>query len=320
MNPSISVVIPVRNRAEVIPRAVRSALVQTLAPGEVIVVDDASTDDTVAAIEAIGDPRVKLVRHTTRRGAPAARNAGLHAAEGDVVAFLDSDDEWLPSRLARQVPKIADAGLLACGFEVHKGSRVVRAAPGCFRRSGAYERLLGLRGGPITTSCLMLDRRTPAADSRFDERLPALQDLDFAIRATAAAGLSHVDDVLVIKHSGSGERVFITENEVAARRLLLDLHAGALAADGRARGAHHLALARALATGECGDPREIEGHLGAAAEAWPGPPTRVARLSWRFGGARALRLACKVWWFAAEDPVGRVRNQIRTVAARRPRG
>lgn len=292
---------------------------QTLPPDEVVVVDDASTDGTVAAVEAIDDPRVKVVRHAARSGASAARNAGLDAAEGDVIGFLDSDDEWLPNRMARQVPTTADAGLLACGFEVRTEARTIRAAPGCFRKGATSERLLALRGGPLTTSCLMFDRRTRAANSRFDERLPALEDLDFAIRATNVAKLSHVDDVLLIKHSGSAERLFTTEHEVKARRLLLQLHAEGLKADGPARGAHHLALARALAIDQrMSEDREIDVQLAAAA--WPGISTNLARLSWRFGGARALRLSCRVWWFAAENPFGRARSAIWSLTRTRPGG
>ncbi|HEU5149619.1 MAG TPA: glycosyltransferase family 2 protein [Iamia sp.] len=311
MYPSISVIIPVRDRAEVVARAVRSALAQTLPPDEVIVIDDASADDTVAAVEAIDDRRVRLIRHRQRRGASAARNTGIDTADGDVLGFLDSDDEWQPGRLARQVPQAPDAGLLACGFEVRTGSTRRRAAPGCFRGRTPHRRLLALRGGPITTSCLMVDRRTPVASTRFDERLPALQDLDFAIRATDAARFSHVDEVLVTKHSGAAGRVFTTENEIAARRLLLELHARELAQDGPARGAHHLALARALAGSR--QVAEVAEHLDAAAEAWPGIPSRLAQLSWRSGGVPGLRLSCKVWWFVAEDPIGRARSVTRSV-------
>jgi hypothetical protein len=165
----------------------------------------------------------------------------------------------------------------------------------------------------------MFDRRTRAANSRFDERLPALEDLDFAIRATNVAKLSHVDDVLLIKHSGSAERLFTTEHEVKARRLLLQLHAEGLKADGPARGAHHLALARALAIDQrMSEDREIDVQLAAAA--WPGISTNLARLSWRFGGARALRLSCRVWWFAAENPFGRARSAIWSLTRTRPGG
>lgn len=96
----VSAVIPTHNRAHLVTRAIRSALA-ALSPGdEVIVVDDGSTDDTAAAVEAFGPP-VRLMR-LSHRGAGAARNAGLDAARGPFVAFLDDDDEWFPDKIALQ--------------------------------------------------------------------------------------------------------------------------------------------------------------------------------------------------------------------------
>jgi glycosyltransferase involved in cell wall biosynthesis len=96
----VSVVIPTYDRAQLVTRAIRSALA-ALSPGdEVVVVDDGSTDDTARAVEEFGPP-VRLLR-LPHRGAGAARNAGLAAAHGPLVAFLDSDDEWFPDKIALQ--------------------------------------------------------------------------------------------------------------------------------------------------------------------------------------------------------------------------
>jgi glycosyltransferase involved in cell wall biosynthesis len=97
---SVSVVIPTYNRAELVSRAIRSALA-ALSPGdEIVVADDGSTDDTAAAVEAFGPP-VRLLR-LPHAGPGATRNAGLDAARGPLVAFLDSDDEWFPDKIALQ--------------------------------------------------------------------------------------------------------------------------------------------------------------------------------------------------------------------------
>ena len=96
----VSAIIPTYNRAHLVTRAIRSALA-ALSPGdEVVVVDDGSTDETVAAVEAFGPP-VRLLR-LPHRGAGSARNAGLDAARGDLVGFLDDDDEWFPDKVALQ--------------------------------------------------------------------------------------------------------------------------------------------------------------------------------------------------------------------------
>jgi hypothetical protein len=97
---AVSVIIPTYNRADLVPRAIRSALA-TISPGdEIVVADDGSTDGTAAAVEAFGPP-VRLLR-LSHRGAGPARNAGLDAARGPLVAFLDSDDEWMPDKIALQ--------------------------------------------------------------------------------------------------------------------------------------------------------------------------------------------------------------------------
>ena len=95
--PKVSVILPTFNRADTIMRAIRSAQAQTFQDWELIVVDDGSTDDTAALISGV-DPRLLLIRQENR-GFTEARNTGIRAARGDYVAFLDSDDEFLPHHL-----------------------------------------------------------------------------------------------------------------------------------------------------------------------------------------------------------------------------
>lgn len=97
--PLLSVVIPTRNRAQMVCEAIDSALSQRAGQVEVIVVDDGSTDDTANVLAKRFGSRIQLLRHATRRGAGAARNAGIRMARGHLVAFLDDDDIWLPGKL-----------------------------------------------------------------------------------------------------------------------------------------------------------------------------------------------------------------------------
>ena len=96
-------IIPTHNRGKCIERAIASVLAQTYADLEAIVVDDGSEDDTVRVVEAYArkDSRIRLIEHDKRKGAQAARNTGIHAARGEWIAFLDSDDEWLHDSLAQ---------------------------------------------------------------------------------------------------------------------------------------------------------------------------------------------------------------------------
>jgi glycosyltransferase involved in cell wall biosynthesis len=97
----VSVVIPALNREKYLPTAIGSVLAQTYSDFEVIVVDDGSADGTrqVAEEYARKDPRVRCLAHGQKKGAQAARNSGIHAARGQWIAFLDSDDQWLPDSL-----------------------------------------------------------------------------------------------------------------------------------------------------------------------------------------------------------------------------
>ncbi len=117
----VSVIIPTYNRAAMLGAAIESTLTQTRLPGEIIVVDDGSTDDTSNVVGGFGN-RVRCITQENR-GVAAARNAGLAAAKGDLVAFLDSDDLWYPFKLELQVAlleRMSGVGLVCSEFDVLK--------------------------------------------------------------------------------------------------------------------------------------------------------------------------------------------------------
>ncbi|TKJ32795.1 MAG: hypothetical protein CEE38_22180 [Planctomycetes bacterium B3_Pla] len=122
--PKVSVVIPTYNRANCIGRAIQSARRQTHKEIEIIVVDDGSTDNTEEIIKLIPDQRIRYIRCETNSGSGAARNEGLKVAQGNYIAFLDSDDEWLPEKLARQVERMdaepPEVGVCFCGARIFK--------------------------------------------------------------------------------------------------------------------------------------------------------------------------------------------------------
>src|SRR5215203_2614836 len=100
--PLVSAVVPAYNASRTVVEAVNSVLTQTVRDLEVIVVDDGSRDDTADVVRSIDDPRVSLITKQNE-GASSARNAGIRAARGRYVAFLDADDLWLRSKLERQL-------------------------------------------------------------------------------------------------------------------------------------------------------------------------------------------------------------------------
>lgn len=117
--PRVSVIMPAYNAAAFIREAMRSVLEQTLRDIELIVVDDASTDDTVAVVESLDDARIALLRLPRNGGAVAARNAGIERAAGCYIALLDADDVALPQRLATQLALLERSGADVCasGYE-----------------------------------------------------------------------------------------------------------------------------------------------------------------------------------------------------------
>jgi len=194
----ISVVIPAFNRPQKMRRAVASVLGQKdLRPNdlEIIVVDDASTPPLLL-VDA--DPRVKIVRLTENKGPSGARNAGIRAASGDYLAFLDSDDLWLPDKLARQLALFkelevkTDRSLLAlvCGF--YYPNRVTRRLEARVPRSAS--RLSDFTSGCWFSpgSALFLHRSAYGRIGLLDERLRRLEDLDWFIRFGQEGGQLHV--------------------------------------------------------------------------------------------------------------------------------
>lgn len=109
MPPTVSVIIPAYNRAATIVRSIQSVLAQTLQDLELIIVDDGSTDQTRKVAGEIRDERIRLICHERNLGAAAARNTGMKAATGKYVAWLDSDDEWLPEKLQIQLEAFGQA-------------------------------------------------------------------------------------------------------------------------------------------------------------------------------------------------------------------
>jgi glycosyltransferase involved in cell wall biosynthesis len=106
--PTVSVIIPSFNLAHYLPLAIESALEQTHQPLEIIVVDDASTDQTSEVVRRFGD-KIKYLVHSTNRYAAAARNTGLRASSGELIAFLDGDDRYHPEKLATQASFLQDS-------------------------------------------------------------------------------------------------------------------------------------------------------------------------------------------------------------------
>lgn len=261
--PTVSVVIPTYNRAEAVQRTLDSVLEQTFEDFEAIVVDDASDDDTVEVIEAYDDPRVTLLQHETNRGGSVARNTGIDAAEGSYLAFLDSDDEWRPRKLERQVETLERRGdewvAAYCGVEMVRDTEphpLRKLATAYFSRLNVTE---GAEGGEELVGDVLTDDLHTSAGSTliveadvvreidgFDESFDRFQDSEFLIRVLKQGKLAYVNAPLVRRY-GSGNPS-ASELEAADRHYLRTFAetVRALEADGRdVLGAHRYMLGKA---------------------------------------------------------------------------
>jgi glycosyltransferase involved in cell wall biosynthesis len=201
-SPVVSVVIPSYNRAKSLPGSVASVLGQTFRDFEVIVVDDGSTDDTsVDEISAI-DPRVRLIRHEVNRGAAAARNTGIREAKGKYVAFLDSDDYWLPKKLEVQVKHLESGhGNLFASCTRHFVTFSKDSRTWC--RLLNYQRdirkqLLQFGCDLSPGSTLVVRREIFDSVGYFDENLRRYEDWDWLLRYFKTGTIAIPEEVLAL--------------------------------------------------------------------------------------------------------------------------
>ena len=185
--PFFSIVIPVFNRASKLGDAIRSVLAQGEQDFEIVVVDDGSSDDPEAVARAFRDPRILFMRQPNRGGG-AARNAGIDLARGRFVAFLDSDDAYLPNHLANMRTALASSentvGYARIVVDRGRGRMLIKP-PRAIRPGEAMADYLLRDRGFVPTITVVVERRI-AARVRYDEDLRAAEDTDFAIRLQLA--------------------------------------------------------------------------------------------------------------------------------------
>jgi glycosyltransferase involved in cell wall biosynthesis len=208
--PAISVIMPVFNRAASVGQAIDSVLGQSFGDFELIVVDDGSSDGTTAAVEAVTDKRVRLVRLPSNRGGNAARNRGIDEARAPLLAFLDSDDLYLPDKLGFTV-RYFEANP---EIDVLIDSFVKRYATGRERPDVALRNPV-LRSNAEIVEALYLRRiwkatpgiavrtKTAIAAGKFDEELKRRQDFDFLLRLAKVGRCASTDETLWVKTNTS---------------------------------------------------------------------------------------------------------------------
>lgn len=203
----VSVVVPTHNRAPLLPRALDSVLDQTLAPLEIIVVDDGSSDETANVIKEVY-PSVRYLKQDNR-GVSTARNRGIAAASGEWIALLDSDDTWLPGKLAAQRELLeANPGHRICHTEeiwIRNGRRVNAMKKHAKSGGHIFHRCLPLC--VISPSSVLLQRSLIDEVGDFDEDLPVCEDYDLWLRICAREPVAFVEAPQIVKHGGHADQL-----------------------------------------------------------------------------------------------------------------
>jgi glycosyltransferase involved in cell wall biosynthesis len=208
---AVSVIIPTYNRALKTARAVSSVLFQTFSDYEVVVVDDGSSDETERALQTFGR-RIRVLFHGENRGVSAARNSGIRASDGPLIAFLDSDDYWFPEKLSAQAAFFeSHPQAVACQSEelwIRRGRRVNPMAKHRKPSGEIFE--ASLNRCLVSPSAVMLRRGLLEEAGLFDESLPACEDYDLWLRISCRHPVHLLREPLLIKEGGAPDQLSAT--------------------------------------------------------------------------------------------------------------
>ncbi|MEX2535998.1 MAG: glycosyltransferase family 2 protein [Trueperaceae bacterium] len=243
-DPLVTVVLPTYNRAHSIEKSLRSVLVQSYKNLEVIVVDDASTDRTEQVVMSIGDPRIRYIRHAVNRGGGAARNTGINSAKAAYVAFQDSDDEWFPEKLEKEMKVFRSAppavGVVYSAFIRHYRSKTEYIPGKQIKKQSGYIHKELLTTNFITSATVVARKQCLEHVGMFDEKFPRLQDWELWIRLSRHFEFYFVEEALVNVYVSDDS---ISMNDLAlfeAQELLLVKHGRLFDMGGARVIGHHL--------------------------------------------------------------------------------
>jgi len=206
-DPLVSVIIPTYNRADLIKRAMDSVFAQTYSNLEIIVVDNASLDNTAEVVSSFSDKRLKFIRHDVNKGPAASRNTGLKNSHGDYITFLDSDDEWIPKKLACQLDVFKQEGeriglVFTNGFNESINTMAITGpvSSGIYYDPGR-DKFYPLRKLITTLSSWMLPFEVTKEVGYFDEAMITWDDGDYLARVAYKFPIYFLNQDLVVWHS-----------------------------------------------------------------------------------------------------------------------
>ncbi len=241
----VSVIIPTHNRSKMLERAIESVLEQTYKHFELIIVDDDSIDDTPKTVREIDDPRIRYHRNETNRGGSGSRNVGIGLSKYGLIAFLDDDDMWLPTKLEKQVAVLECASDDHCGVytglvKIRDGtaiSKKVNRAEGDLFDELLWENIIG------STSCVLLRKECVKEVGGFKEGLPASQELELYLRLSLKYKFKSIPEPLV-KYSIHENKQITSDysKKIASKKYIYERYKTYFASNRKLHAKHHYEL------------------------------------------------------------------------------
>lgn len=299
--PSVSVIIPTYNRSKTLGDAMASVLSQSWRDLELIVVDDGSVEDVEPIVLGFNDPRVRFFRRSKNGGAGAARNSGIALARGRFVAFHDSDDLWLPGKLARQMELLASLGP---AYGVVTGPKILYGRDekfvfGAGKAAVAPDPATRLVPGGDTVQHLLMDNRISLqntlfrrdcypGDVWFDPLARANEDWEFAVRVAQRTDIYEDTAPVVLGFMSPDSISRNKRRECTGLIRILRKNRAVLARCPYQHALLRLDLAHAMF--KFGKRRRALGFLASALRLYPGSIANVGFMLWRWGTGRLSRV------------------------------
>jgi glycosyltransferase involved in cell wall biosynthesis len=227
-SPNVSIILPTYNRSKLLRRSIVSVLAQTYKNFELLVVDDASTDHTKDIVESFDDERIHYICHDTNLGGGAARNTGISKAKGNYISFQDSDDEWLPEKLERQLLVLNSGkgeGIVYSAYIRWASGHVSVHPPLDTDPLAGDISIKQLRTNLIGTPTLLVERTILEKVGGFDEALDRFQDWELIIRLSKVSRVLFIPEPLVLAHISPDSLTKNLEAQAKALEHILDKHA-----------------------------------------------------------------------------------------------
>jgi glycosyltransferase involved in cell wall biosynthesis len=222
-DPLVSIVIPTCNRSNLLPRALRSALDQTYQNIEVIIVDDASADDTPQTVAGINDPRIRYMRHETNMGTSGSRNTAIKNARGKYIGFLDDDDEFDRSKIEKQLNVFAkksdNTGIVYCGWNFTYDNKAVFEFFPRYK-GNVFERILA--NNIMSASTVLVRSECFKKTGLFDTGLKNWEDWDMWIRIARYFDFDFVPGILMTYHVHGQQKSTSLQNSIIDRQALIE--------------------------------------------------------------------------------------------------